>query len=667
MNSKEKNVKTEKNAKATKVSRYAQLTIDTIRVLGCEMITEANSGHPGIVLGVAPTLYALFKDHFVANPKNKFMNRDRLVLSAGHGSALLYSIMHLAGYPISVNDLKNFRKINSITAGHPENTLIDGIDATTGPLGQGVGIAVGMAIGETKLRTYFKKYNLFNHYTYCVFGDGCLQEGVSYEAFSLAAKYKLNKLIFLYDSNGIQLDGPTSDSTITDTKKYFESLGLNYIKVANGNDPAEISEAISKAKLSEDKPTVIEIKTTIGFGSVFENSNKAHGAALSVEQLDQLKNKLEYHNDKFEISKNAYADFENFISRGEKSNKLFDEKVSKLKEDKVRYEEFKKLENKEFAIDKKWFNAYDKENDSTRAISYDIIQEVAAKNPLLSLISADIASSTKIWHKEGTVYSAENRLGMNINAGVREFAMTCINSGLTSHGLRGFTSTFLSFADYCKAAIRLAAISESPIVSVFSHDSIAVGEDGPTHQPIEQIWSLRLIPNHVLFRPCNKAEMIGAMTFASKSEDTPVTIITTRQDFKQHKSSERTSKGGYVILNNKGNNLSLVASGSEVALAFEVAQILETKYNLKANIVSMPSVELFLKQTKVYRDFVLGNKPVVSIEYGSSYPWYRIASYAIGINKFGYSGKYSDVVKKLKLTPEEIAEKVNAYFLTVKQ
>lgn len=656
----------ELNEKNVKLSRYAQLTIDTIRILGCEMITEANSGHPGIVLGAAPTFYALFKDHFVANPKNKFMNRDRLVLSAGHGSALLYSIMHLAGYPLSISDLKNFRKINSITAGHPENTLIEGIDTTTGPLGQGIAVAVGMAIGETKLRSYFKKYNLFNHFTYCFFGDGCFQEGVSYEAFSLAAKYKLNKLIFIYDSNGIQLDGATKDSTITDTKKYFESLGLNYIKVSDGNDIVEISDAISKAKLSEEKPTVIEIKTIIGYASVHENSNKAHGAALSPEQLEQLKNKLDYHNEKFEISKNAYLDFENFVSRGQKANKQFDEKVLKLKEDKVRFEEFKKLENKEFSIDKKWFSLHVKDFDATRAISYDIIQEVAAKNPLISLISADIASSTKIWYKEGLTYSAENRLGININAGVREFAMTCINSGLSSHGLRGFTSTFLSFSDYCKAAIRLAAISKNPIISVFSHDSIAVGEDGPTHQPIEQIWSLRLIPNHIVFKPCNKAEMIGAMSFAAKSDSTPVTIITSRQEFKQYKESERTTKGGYVILNSKGHNISLIACGSEVALAFEVHEILEKKYNIKSNIISMPSFELFLKQTKVYRDFVLGNKPSVAIEYGSSYPWYRIASYAIGINKFGYSGKYLDVVKKLKMTPEEIAEKISGYYQTIK-
>lgn len=657
----------EKNTKTSKVSRYAQLTIDTIRVLGCEMITEANSGHPGIVLGAAPIFYALFKDHYVANPKNsKFLNRDRLVLSAGHGSALLYSVMHLAGYPISINDLKNFRKINSITAGHPENTLIPGIDTTTGPLGQGVAVSVGMAIAETKLRTYFKKYNLFNHYTYCFFGDGCFEEGVSYEAFSLAAKYKLNKLIFLYDSNGIQLDGATSDSTITDTKKYFEALGLNYIKVNDGNNVEAISQAISQAKLSEDKPTVIEIKTIIGYGSALENSNKAHGAALSAEQLEMLKNKLDYHNDKFEISKNAYLDFENFITRGEKANKLFDEKVLKLKEDKVKFEEFEKLENKEFSIDKKWYTPESSEYESTRSISHDIIQGIASRNPLISLISADIASSTKIWYKQGTVYSAENRLGTNINAGVREFAMTCINSGLASCGLRGFTSTFLSFADYCKAAIRLAAISNSPIISVFSHDSIAVGEDGPTHQPIEQLWSLRLIPNHVLFRPCNKAEMIGAMTFAAQSASTPVTIITSRQDFKQHKSSERTSKGGYVIFNNKGNTISLIASGSEVALAFEVCDILDKKHNIKANIISMPSYELFMKQTKVYQNFVLGNKPAIAIEYGTSCPWYRIASYVIGINKFGYSGKYSDVVKKLKLTPDEIAEKIKAYCQTIK-
>ncbi|WP_412032620.1 transketolase [Malacoplasma muris] len=647
-------------------SRYTELTVDTIRVLGVEMILNANSGHPGIVLGAAPIMYALFRNHFVNTGDNpNFLNRDRFVLSAGHGSALLYATLHLAGYnSITLDDLKNFRQIGQKTAGHPENILIPGVDCTTGPLGQGVALAVGMAIAETKLNNYFKKSRLINHYTYCLFGDGCLQEGISYEAFSIAAKYKLNKLIFLYDSNNIQLDGKVSDSTITDTKKYFESLGLNYIKVANGNDVASISVAIENAKKSTDKPTVIEIKTTIGYKSIYENSNKAHGQALNSEQIQQLKEKLSYHNDPFEISKNAYVDFEPFVKRGAKALELFNKSLEKLHEDKEKYDFYNKLIIKDFYFDKKWFKtlSYEKELLATRNISGDVLNIIADNNPLLTIASADIAGSTKIWSKNSKLYDSENRLGININVGVREFAMAAINSGICLHsGLKAIGSTFLSFSDYNRAAIRLAAISHSPLISVFSHDSITVGEDGPTHQPIEQIWALRLIPNHILIRPCNLQETISAFDIALKSETTPVTIVTSRLEFLQAKGHDRTTKGAYLLLNNKGYQLTLVASGSEVGVALEVAGILDSVHKIKVNVVSMPSYELFSKQSQVYKDLILGDKKVISIEYGVTTPWYKIAHYAIGINRFGYSGKSHDVVKKLKLSAEDIVNKIIDY------
>lgn len=660
--------KKEKKTSNKYVSRYTDLSVDTIRVLGIEMILNSGSGHPGIVLGAAPIMYALFRNHFVNDPTNpNYVNRDRFVLSAGHGSALLYATMHLSGYnSLSLEDLKNFRQINQKTAGHPENILVSGIDCTTGPLGQGIAIAVGMAIAETKLSNYFKKYRLFNHYTYCLLGDGCLQEGVSYESLSIAARYKLNKLIFLFDSNSIQLDGKVSDSTITDYKKYFESLGLSYIKVSNGNDVEAISIAIEKAKESTEKPTIIEIKTTIGYGSVFENSCKAHGQALNFEQVQMLKEKLSYRNDQFEISRNVYSDFEPLKKRALKSIESFEKAKEKLLVDKEKSDVFRKILDKEFNFDKKWFSGIKYENKvATRTISGDVINIVADNNPLLTLSSADIAGSTKIWSKNSKTYDCDNRLGINLNVGVREFAMAAINSGIAMHsGLKAIGSTFMAFSDYNKAAIRLAAISHSPLISVFSHDSITVGEDGPTHQPVEQLWSLRLIPNHIVIRPCNLQETISAFDIAFKSENTPVTIVTSRLEFPQYKGHDRTTRGGYILMHNKNYALSIIASGSEVHTAVEVANILDEKHKIKVNVISMPCYELFAKQSKSYKDLVLGSKKIISIEFGVTAPWYKLVDLAIGINRFGTSGKPKDVIKKLKLSSEEIAEKIFNYMVT---
>lgn len=658
-----------KDLKANKLSKFEDLTVDTLRVLSCEMINEAKSGHSGVALGAAPIFYTLFKYHIVADNSQDFINRDRFILSAGHASALLYATMHLAGYnSISLNDLKSFRKINAKTTGHPENHTIRGIDASTGPLGQGLGIALGCAIAETKLNTYFKKYKLFDYYTYCFFGDGCFQEGISYEIFSLAAKFKLNKLIFIYDSNDIQLEGRVEDNTVINNKKYFEALGLNYIKVDNGNSVFHINEAINEAKKSIEKPTVIEIKTKIGFGSHVQDSFKAHGLVLDKQGLEILKNNLNYHNDKFEISRNAYEDFSSFVKRGKKASETFNEKLNKLKLDKQKYEVYQSIVNKKIFLDKKIFEKeYAKQIDSTRNISGYVINKICETNPLLSLISPDISSSTKISLLNSNPYSFENRLGINLNIGVREFAMSAIINGIALVGLKAIGSTFLPFSDYCKPAIRLSSISKSPAIFVFSHDSIGVGEDGPTHQAIEQLWGLRLIPNHIVIRPCNYDETIKAFDFALSSDETAVSIITSRQEFELLKSNNcKLNRGAYSIKSEKGYDFSLIATGSEISLAYKVSEILLEKHNLKTNIVSMPSVELYQKQIDSYKETVINpQKPVVSLELGSSTPWAKFANLNIGINRFGLTGSFDEILKKLKLTPSDIANRI-LEFLTKK-
>lgn len=647
--------------KQQKKNRYVDLTIDTIRVLGCEMVTLAQSGHTGVVLSAAPILFSLYRDHLLADVNNTyFLNRDRLVLSCGHASALLYAIMHLAGYKISINDLKNFRKINAKTAGHPENCLTAGVDATTGPLGQGVGIAVGMAIAQTRLAAYFKKFHLFNYYTYCVLGDGCIQEGVSYEAFSIAAKLKLNKLIFLYDSNGVQLENKVTDNTITDFAKYFEALGFNYMQVNDGNDYEAITQAIGVAKTCLDKPTMIEIKTKIGFGSVFEGSFQAHSGIFNEEQLQKLKINLGYFNEKFEISKNAYNEFISFQKRGQKAAIIFDEKVKKMKlNDPKKYHIFENLIHHRIDFDKKWFLTYEKKEDATRNIAHYVINQICKNNPLIMLLSPDLSISTKARFDAGATYSADNRLGVNVDLGVREFAMVCILTGLALSHIKAIGSTFLAFSDYCKAALRLAALSQAPIINVFSHDSFAVGEDGPTHQPVEQLWALRLIPNHLVFRIANLDEAIKGFEFAFNNSKTPVSIITCRQNVALFKATNlKISRGAYLVKKEMVNDINIIATGSEVSLALEVKALLQTKYQINANVISMVCFELFYKQPEIVQKMIINAKPVFSIEFGTTLPWSGITNFSFGLNSYGASGSFGDLMKKFKLTSENIAAQI---------
>lgn len=646
-------------------SKNSKVTINTMRMLGVDMIHKANSGHPGIVLGAAPIMYALFRNHINILPSDPlFKNRDRFILSAGHGSALLYATMFLAGYKgLNIEDLKNFRQINSITPGHPEKHILPGVEISTGPLGQGVATSVGVAIGETFLNKSFKSEHgsLYDNYTYCLFGDGCLQEGIFDESISIAGKYKLNKLILLYDSNDIQLDGKVEDTTNVDVKKYFESKNFNYIFVKNGNDHIAISEAIQEAKKSKDKPSIIEVKTKIGFGSAKENSNAAHGSPLSEKEIIDLRDKLNYHNEPFEIPKMALQDFEPLKIRGEKALKKYNMIYESLKKDKEFFKKLKNCQEGIFKVEEKDFDAIKDENElATRNLCGEILNIIANNNPFLIVGNSDLSSSTKVKNHNGGKYNSKNRLGSNINYGVREFASNAINTGISSYNeLKAIGSTFLAFSDYNKAAIRLAAISEIPLISIYSHDTITVGEDGPTHQPIEQIWSLRLVPNNFVFRPCNKEEMIAAFKFALESKKHPTCIITSRSNFLQTKGSvEKALKGAYLIKKNDKYKLTIVATGSEIEVALKVSEILEKEYMMYTNVVSMPCAELFDEQTNTYKESVLGNKKVASIEFGVTAPWYKYADITIGIDSYGYSGKPNDVIKKLNLDPANVAKNI---------
>lgn len=648
-------------------TKYSELAVNTIRVLGVEAITKANSGHPGIVLSAAPIMYSLFRNHLNYNPKDpSFFNRDRFVLSAGHGSALLYATMLVAGYKsISMEDLQNFRKINSKTAGHPENKLLEGVEVSTGPLGQGVAMSVGLAIAEKKLANIFNKYSeLINHYTYCLFGDGCMEEGIFYEAISIAGNLKLNKLIMLYDSNKVQLDGKVSDSTKTNIKKLFKSVGWNYIKVSNGNNVTSISKAIARAKKSS-KPTIIECQTIIGYGCRLQNTNKCHGAPLTPEQINELRTNLKYKIPPFTIHPSVISDFKIFETRGLEAHKQFNMNINIMEsKDLNLYNElFSLIQNQyKFSID--WYKNYKKpESAATRSIFSDVLQPYFENNQTTLALSADLSSSTKVKYNKSLVITDNFFDAQNINVGVREFAMEAIANGIVAHGgCKAFGSTFMSFSDYCKPAIRLGAISNLSTVSVFSHDSIGVGEDGPTHQPIEQLQSLRSIPNHYLFRPANIEECLSTLFFINSKKDAPISVALSRGEFKQHEGSFSESiKGAYIIKKIDKPNINIIATGSEVDLAYCVAEKLAKK-KIKANIISAPCLELFDQQPDKYKEEILSNIPIVSIEYGSTSGWYKYADLPIGIDQFGKSGKPADVINYFRLDDKQICDKINKWY-----
>ena len=654
-----------------------QLAVNAIRCLSLAQIEKANSGHPGLPMGASPMAYVLFNKILKANPKNEnWFDRDRFVLSAGHGSAMLYSLLHLSGYDLSIDDLKQFRQKGSKTPGHPEYSHTKGVEVTTGPLGQGIGQAVGLAIAEKHMQALYNKDDLkiIDHYTYALCGDGDLMEGISYEAMSLAGHLNLNKLIVLYDSNDICLDGNLSSSFSENVEKRVKAQKWNYLKVEDGNNLEEIYKAIKKAKENQNGPTLIEVKTIIGYGSKNQGTNKVHGAPIGEDDFSLAKKNYGWEFEDFIVPDEVYKTFEDgILKNGKEENEKWDE-ILKNHEEKYPkdYKELmiginRKLP-KDFMKDVKKYDSSMKAL-ATRASSGEIIQDLSKITRNFWGGSADLFSSNKTDIKDEKSFSDENSCGRNIFYGVREFAMAAIGNGIIAHGGSfHHVSTFFVFADYLKAAIRLSALSGHALTYVFTHDSIAVGEDGPTHEPIEQLAMLRSIPNTIVIRPADANETRLAWKIALESQNTPVILSLTRQNLpnlKQTENLEDINRGAYVIKDCENPELILIATGSEVSLAIDISKKLEEE-NKKIRVVSMPSMELFRMQDDSYKNEILPkNVKKVSIEMASTFGWSEFTGddgLNIGIDRFGISGKGEEVQEELGFSVEKIKDKITNKF-----
>lgn len=651
----------------------SELSIATIRSLGIDTINKAKSGHPGMVLGSAPALFTLFdKELNVCSKDSAWINRDRFVLASGHASALLYSLLHLSGFDISIDDLKNFRQLNSATPGHPEFALTHGVDASSGPLGQGIPMATGMAIAEMFLANQFNKenYDIIDHYTYVLCGDGDMQEGVTYEAASIAGHLSLGKLIVLYDANQVTLDGPLSMSFSENVKKRYEACGWQVIEVNDGNDINAIAKALKKAKKEAFKPSLIIVNTIIGFGSVNQGTNKVHGAPLGIEDGKNAKLSYGFDHEDFYVPEEVYAHFKNkSIKRGKTKYNKWNKLVKEYEN------EYPKLAKQLFdAINGKF--TLDIENilknytpghsDATRNTSLEIIQEVAKQNPTFMSGTADLACSTKTQIKGEKNFSTENYGGRNLVFGIREFAMVAIMNGMTLHkGIKVSAGGFLVFSDYFKGAIRMSCLMQLPIILPLSHDSIAVGEDGPTHQPIEQLTMLRSLPNMRVFRPADAVEMSAAWKYAVESQKNPTALILTRQNVTTMENSQVDGvyHGAYVIGKEKEQlDAIIIATGSEVNLAMEAKEVLYKK-GIDVRVVSMPCMELFDIQDKDYKESVLPNnmRKRLSIEMGSEYGWHKyvgLDGQIMSINEFGRSAPAADVIDYFDFNVEAVVKNI---------
>lgn len=638
--------------------------VDQIRCLGIDMIDKAKSGHPGIVLGAAPIIYTLYAHHLNFDPKHsEYFNRDRFVMSAGHGSALLYATLHMAGFDIGLNDLKEFRQIDSITPGHPEYRVTPGVDCTTGPLGQGIATAVGMAMAEANLR---ERYKIIDYYTYVLCGDGDLMEGISYEAASLAGTLGLNKLIVLYDSNNVCLDGKTSDSFTDNVSMRFVAQGWNAITVEEGDNIEIISKAIETAKKSTDRPTIIEIKTTIGKYSELEGTNKVHGSPLKKEDITKIKDKLGFRDIPFAVSQNSMDDMQNFISeRCEGLNDSFLEKVESLDEKAKEELNYFMNDNKSIEVKDLFYDLPEDKKESPRDASSKILNAIVKERPYLFGGSADLFGANKTYIKDAGNFQRDNYLGKNIYFGVREHAMGAILNGLALCGFRPYGSTFLSFSDYLKPSLRLAAMMDLANIYVFTHDSIGVGEDGPTHQPIEQLLMLRSLPNLDVFRPADTNEVIGSYKAIFHKEHGPSAIALARNvlPILEETKANEVEKGGYVVLDtiDKPNGI-VITCGEELHLVLEAVKNLKTK-GVNIRVVSMPNLERFLAQDDEYKESVL---PVeirkIVVEASSSFSWNRLvynSKYLITLDEFGASGPATDVYKKFGFDVESLEEKID--------
>lgn len=642
-----------------------QKSINAIRLLGMDAINKANSGHPGIVLGAAPIMYTLYTKELRVTPKQPlWFNRDRFVLAAGHATGMLYPTLHLSGYNVSIDDLKEFRQLKSKTPGHPEYLHTEGIDATSGPLGQGVAMAAGMAVAEHFLGARFNKdhFNVVDHYTYAICGDGDLQEGVTQEAMSLAGHLGLGKLIVLYDSNDIQLDGPLSMANSESVKDKYRAMNWHYMKVRDANDIDEILEAIHVAKGVKNQPSIIEVKSIIGFGSKLAGKSDTHGAPLGVDETNAMRERLGYTEKEFEVAEDVYADFkENVVNRG---NKALDEWTTLFNEYKKEYKDLaKELEdvmNGTLSVD------FDKvledlpigTNEASRVSGGRVINLLSEVIPHFMGGSADLTKSTKAKGINGD-YSYDNPLGRNVNFGVREHAMAAMVNGMTLHGLKAFSGGFFVFADYLKPSVRMAAIMNIPSIYIFTHDSIAVGEDGPTHEPIEQLSMLRTTPNVNVYRPGDANETNFAFRAALESEKTPSVIVLSRQNLqvKEQTNYEDFKKGAYIIKDRKDFEGILIATGSEVGLALDTADALEQE-GINVRVVSMPCMDTFKQQSNEYKELVLPStcQKRLAIEMAAPDLWYQFASNVKGISTFGVSAPAEDAIKYFGFDVDTVKE-----------
>ncbi len=650
-------------------------SVNSIRVLAADAIQKANSGHPGLPLGAAPAAYELWSKHMRHNPANPdWVNRDRFILSGGHGSALLYSLLHFFGYGITIDDMKNFRQLGSKTPGHPEYGHTVGVEATTGPLGAGMAMAVGMAMAENHLAATFNKegYPVVDHYTYVLGGDGCMMEGISYEAFSLAGTLGLEKLIVLYDSNNISIEGDTNIAFREDVRKRFEAFGFHTQLVEDGNDLDAIGAAIEAAKAEKGRPSMIEIKTKIGAGCpAKEGKASAHGEPLGVENVAALRENLGIE-DKgaFVISQDVYDNFAEIA----KSNASYEEEWDKLfARYSEEYPDMRKLwdayydkdsANCLFDLDDFW-NTCDKA-EATRNVSGKIINIIKNVLPNMFGGAADLAPSTKTYMNDMGDYSKENPLGKNIHFGIREIAMAAIGNGIALHGgLRPYVSTFFVFSDYVKPMARLSSLMGLPLTYVLTHDSIGVGEDGPTHEPIEQLAMLRAMPNFYVFRPADATECAAAWYFALNKKDAPTALVLSRQNLPQlDGSSQEALKGGYILSDSEKDtpDAIIIATGSEVSLAVEAKSKL-AQSNIDVRVVSMPSMDLFEDQPEEYKNQVLPKEVTarVAVEALGEFGWGKyigINGEFVGMHSFGASAPGGQLFEHFGITTDAVVEAV---------
>ena len=664
-----------------------KLAINTIRCLSIDAIQKANSGHPGMPMGCAPLAYALYTKYMNHNPENpNWFNRDRFVLSAGHGSMLLYSTLHLCGYKISLDDLKNFRQWGSITPGHPEYGLAPGVETTTGPLGQGFANAVGMAIAQEYLAALFNKddIKLLDHFIYGICSDGDLMEGVSHEAASMAGHLKLGKVIFFYDDNNISIEGSTSLTFSEDIQKRFESYNWQTLQINDVNDLEQIDNAIKDSRSEIDKPTLIITKTHIGYGSPNkQDTAAAHGSPLGENEVKLTKENLNCPNDEtFFIPDEVEEHFSDVKTKGRETEdvwiQLFDEYKNKYP---AEAEHLLKIMNNDFGDEWKsklplFTNV--SENIATRSASGKVINSIGKELPTLIGGSADLAPSTNTLMKDETDFSATNRAGRNFHFGIREHGMASLLNGMALYGgIIPYGATFLVFSDYLRPAIRLAAISGIKVTYVFTHDSIGLGEDGPTHQPIEQLSSLRTIPGLIVIRPADANETVHAWKAALKHKGSPVALILTRQklpvlDRTKLASAEQVEKGAYILTDCQTEpDVILLASGSEVNTALQASDILQSD-GINVRVVSFPSWELFEKQPEDYKGSVLPSsiKARVSVEAGVKQGWEKyVGDYgeSISIEKFGASAPTDVLFKEYGFTPEKIVEMAQKVLNNIKE